>query len=184
MHPSPQFPLLHFAADGTVLLQSTADTITAWDVMSRRPRYTCAGRLIGVSQSSRLFVTESEAGIYTLWDSAAGAPQMPNPTIADDLPFDVRYRVVLERVQSGRYHGQWVDITGQQPSVPFQVQSTGLTQVENLDNWLVVSPEGWLACAWSWAEEDFDGAYGRYHALGGQRAVNAARFIVGQQVAA
>lgn len=167
MLPSPQFPQLQFAADGAVLLHANTAAVTAWDVATWRPRYTCAGRLIGVSQSSHSVVTETGADTYNLWNSATGVPQTPNPTIAADLPFEVRYRVHLEKVQSGSYQGQWVDITGQQPPASIQVQSAGLAQVENLDNWIVISAAGWLACAWSWAEEDFDGAYGRYHALAG-----------------
>lgn len=167
MIPSPQFPQLQFAADGAVLLYAAANTVTAWDVAAGQLRYTCAGRLIGVSQSSHTFVTENGADAYHFWHSATGAAQPLTPDITADLPFDVRYRVFLERVQSGRYRGQWVDITHQRPSAPIQVQTSGLSQVENLDNWEVISPAGWLACAWSWAEGDLDGAYGRYHALDG-----------------
>lgn len=56
MKAAPPFPQLQFAAAGAVLLQSTADTITAWDVMSGRPSYTCPGRLI----PGKKFVSKSD----------------------------------------------------------------------------------------------------------------------------
>lgn len=167
MMVTPQFPQLQFAADGAVLLQSTADTVTAWDVMSGRPSYTCPGRLIGINQSGALFATDSRTGEFGLWHSTTGDSQPPTPAVAADWPFEVRYRVQVERVGNGRYQGHWLDILGEHPPLPVQVQTAGITSVERLDNWVVISPQRWLAAAWSWAEEDFDGAYGRYHALNG-----------------
>lgn len=164
---APQFPQLQFAAAGAVLLQSTADTIMAWDVMSGRPFYTCPGRLIGISQSGVAFATEDAAGGFGLWNSATGTLQPVTPAVAADWPFEVRYRVYVERVGNGRYQGHWLDILGEHPPLPVQVQTAGITSVENLDNWVVISSRRWLAAAWSWAEEDFDGVYGRYHALNG-----------------
>lgn len=163
----PQFPQLHFAANGAILLHSTADTVTAWDVATRQLRYRCAGRLIGVSQSGVTFATDTRTGEFSLWQSITGELQPPTSAVAADLPFEVRYRVHLEKVGNGRYQGQWLDILGERPSIPIQVQTSGLAAVENLDNWLIISPQRWLAAAWSWADEYVDGAYGGYHALNG-----------------
>jgi hypothetical protein len=170
MPPAPQSPQLLFAANGTVLLHATAQHITAWDLASQQKRYTCAARLLGLSQSSATLVAECAAHDYCFLDSASGAPQVPTPAMLADLPFEVRFQVTMARTAQGKYQGQWIDITGQQPPRPLTLHAPGTSRVEQLDNWLVVAPDALLACAWSWADGDFDGAYGRYHALQGSLA--------------
>lgn len=166
----PQFPQLLFAANGAVLLYSTANVITAWDVTTQQKRYTCAGCLIGVSQSGATFVTESAHNDYSFWNSTTGDPQPLIPAIISDLPFDVRYRVNLEKTSNGQYHGEWIDIASEQPPSPVKIQTSSASRIDLLDNWIVITPQQWLACAWSWAEDDFDGAYGKYYALKGNLA--------------
>jgi WD40 repeat protein len=164
MPQPPQFPQLAFAAAGAVLLHSTDSAVTAWDFATWQRRYTCVGRLIGVSQSRTTFATERAPNAWALWESATGRLQAPSPTVLADLPLDVRYRISMDAQERGHYTGQWIDITGQQPPRSFKVQTRSPLRLERLENWIVVAPQGWVAGSWFWAEDDFAGAYGLYHA--------------------
>lgn len=171
MQTQPQTPILLFSRDGSVLLHCLAGQrkVIGWHVETLTQRFVCAGRLIGVSESGRLFVTETEPGRFRFWQCDSGEEAGPGGLDASDFPFDVRFRVSLQRNEHRSYDGQWIDITGMQPVVPFVIRPAGTTQVEVIDNWTVVSASGRLALSWSWAEEGFDGSFGTYHERTGER---------------
>ena len=156
-------PLLQFAQGGSVLLQSSNHTVTGLEFATLEPRYVCAGRLLGTSESGRVLATEKEPGHYAFWDSASGRERALSRSEIEDFPFDVRYVVSLKQAANGRYEGRWLDITGQEPPALFSIRPQGTTQIEQIDSWIVVSPRRWLALAWSWADGDLEGAFGNYY---------------------
>lgn len=169
MNTQPQTPVLLFSKDGSVLLHSDKRQVIGWDASTLTQRYVCTGRLIGVSESGRLFVTETEPGRFRFWQCDSGKPAEPGSIDCDDFPVDVRFRVSLVRNARRSYDGLWIDITGKEPAVPFVVSPAGTSKVEVIDNWIVASASRRLALAWSWAEEEFDGAFGTYHEPSGAR---------------
>ena len=171
MRTQPQTPELLFSRDGSVLLHCLAGQrkVIGWNFETLTQRYVCDGRLIGVSESGRLIVTETEPDRFRFWQCESGEEAEPESIDKSDFPFDVRFRVRLQRNKNRSYDGQWIDITGTDPVVPFVIRPSGTTQVEVIDNWTVVSSDGRLALAWAWAEEDFDGAFGAFHERTGGR---------------
>lgn len=161
MNAQPQFPPLAFAADGAVLLHSTATAVTGWDFPAGRQRSACAGRLLGVSASGRFFITETAPAEFSAWECVTGEALPLTPALGADLPTHLRYRAYLQ----GR---AWVmmDVLGQHPPVTARVAKPK----GPIENWAFVPHQQWLAYTTFYDDGMFDSASGHYQALGREPA--------------